>query len=79
MENPVYEITKSFSRTLQIRQYEPAQFFTCVKRAFYELPTDEEKQKAHAEMEVECRAEIANQITKFREELESITKASEPF
>lgn len=63
MKDPVYEIVRSFSKTVQVKQYEPEAYFCSAKESFYEMPTTKEKVKKSEELYAFCKSEVLKALS----------------
>lgn len=76
MENPKLEIARSFSRTIQVKQYEPAQFFCSVKQSFDKELTKEEFEEQSKLLDEMCQQEVAKSIKAL---IEKVKEEESPF
>ena len=72
MKEPIYSITRSFSKKLQVKQYEPEDFFSSHTYYWYDkMPSQEEIKKVSTLLWSDCVEEVTEAI---KERLESISK-----
>lgn len=62
MAEPIYEIVRSFSKTVQIKQFQPESHFCSVKEVFYDMPTDKEKLEKSKELYDFVRLEVLKSV-----------------
>lgn len=43
MKESIFEIVRSFSKTIQVKPYEPESYFCSVKQSFDEMPSEKDK------------------------------------
>ena len=60
---PVWEIVRSYSRKVQVAQYEPRDYFCSVKEVFYEIPSKELIEARSEQMDAFCKYEVHKSIT----------------
>ena|SRR3990167_2900561 len=75
-KEPIYEIVRSFSKTVQVKQFQPESNFCSVKESFYEMPTEEEKLKKSKELYEFARLEVMKGFTKSEDKFFEDLKAS---
>lgn len=71
------EIIRSFSRTWQVRQYEPENFFCSAKQTIEDNISEEEKQKISNELYQFCKNEVIKNIKQRVDELNQVTDNGE--
>ncbi len=75
-----FEITRSFSKKVQVAQYEPEEYFCGAKAIFSEIPSDEKKEEISKELDDFCRKEVmrSQEITAnaIREDQDRINAAN---
>mgnify|MGYP001563090405 CR=1 FL=1 len=62
-KEPIFEIVRSYSRTKQIEQYEPRNYFCSAKQVFYEMPSPKDKELASEELDIFCKLEVVKSIS----------------
>lgn len=75
-KEPVYEIVRSYTRTVQVKQYEPESHFCSVKESFYEMPTEKQKAKKSEELYEFAKSEVTKALglTPQKEEKKEVKK-----
>lgn len=67
MEKPIQSVTRSYSRKIQLKQYEPIEFFSSrTYQWFDEEPTIKEVREVSAELYQECVTEVEDEINAIR-------------
>lgn len=61
MENK-YEIVRSFSKTVQVRPYEPESYFCSVKEGFDEKPSDKERKEYAKRLNKEAKEYVMEDV-----------------
>ena len=69
MDKPLFEITRSFSKKVVTKQYESEDYFCSAKESFYEMPSEEEKKKKSAELDLFCCSEVLGSIELAKERI----------
>ena len=64
-EQPQFEITRSFSMTKQVKQYEPISIFMSAKESFYEMPSHKEKLEKAEELYQLCKSKVEGEIFQY--------------
>ena len=59
-----FEISRSFSKTKQVQQFEPENYFCAAKMTFSQIPSTEEQTQYSAELEDFCRIEVFKTMEK---------------
>ncbi|MCK9370867.1 hypothetical protein M0R04_13235 [Candidatus Dojkabacteria bacterium] len=63
-----FEIARSFSKTVQIRPFEPEQYFCSVKQSFSEMPTEKVKEETSEYLIWFAKKEVMKMASKSIEE-----------
>ncbi len=63
-----FEISRSFSKKVQVAQYEPEEYFCGVKAILDTMPSKEEQNKIALELDTFCREEVARSQKVSQEE-----------
>lgn len=80
MENPFVTITRSFSKKVQIAQYEPEEYFCSASFSFFDKPTDKEIIERSDKLWKLCKQEVAKAIKDREESIKSETDGQDaPF
>ena len=63
MNQPIYTITRSFSKKIQIKQFEPEDYYCAATQEFFdEMPTEEEKLKVSQVLWNFCKEEVLKAV-----------------
>ena len=71
MNETKFSITRSFSKKVQIRQYEPEDYYCSSTYYFEEMPTESQKKKISKELWNFCKEEV---ISAVNEQKKSISR-----
>ena len=76
-DQPIFTIARSFSKTVQVKQFQPEQYFCSASQVFYEMPRNEEKEKVSNELWEFCKKEVLTAAKERKEKIDRIKKESE--
>lgn len=77
MEQPIFSIARSFSKTVQVKQFQPEQYFCSASQAFFEMPSTKEKEEVSNNLWEFCKKEVLNSAKERKEKIDKIKKESE--
>ena len=66
-----FEITRSFSKKVQIKQYEPEDYFCSITETFYDILTIEQKEEVSGKLFKFCEQEV---LKSMKERIQSVKK-----
>ena len=69
MEQPYFKISRGFSRKVQLKQYEPADFFCGAEQYFYEKLDPEEIKKHSNDLWLFCKTEVEMSVKEYTESI----------
>ena len=68
MTEPTFEIVRSFSKTMQERQFEPVNFFCSAKETFSTIPSEKEKKEKSEYLANLVQNEVEKSVKVYFEE-----------
>ena len=77
MEQPIFTIARSFSKTVQVKQFQPEQYFCSASQAFYEMPSNKEREEVSKDLWEFCKKEVLMAAKERKEKIDKIKKEAE--